>query len=175
MVIGEGSAAALTTEALEGVCAASDSSRTGLHEPARIVNSVLPGADAEIIYLTRTYVTRHGAGPLPRALPAEQSAFLRNDRTNIPNPWQGTLRAAAHGDAADFVHAVRGDLADSPLNWSVSLFVTHLNETDGCMLTDTGRIPAAAYCRADALRAVFARVYYSDSPYAENVRCADFF
>ena len=151
------------------------SSRTGLHEPARIVNSVLPCADAEIVYVTRTYVTRHGAGPLPRALPAEQSAFLRNDRTNVPNPWQGTLRAAAHGDAADFVHAVRGDLADNPLNASVSLFVTHLNETDGCMLTDTGRIPAETYCRADALRTVFARVYYSDSPYAENVRCADFF
>ena len=43
------------------------------------------------IYVTRTYLTRHGADPYftDHPFPAEVT-----DKTNIPNDWQGTLRYA---------------------------------------------------------------------------------
>jgi adenylosuccinate synthase len=46
-----------------------------------------------VIYMTRAYLTRHGAGPLPNEVP--RLAFAdADDSTNQPNPWQGTLRFA---------------------------------------------------------------------------------
>jgi adenylosuccinate synthase len=47
----------------------------------------------DVIYLTRAYLTRHGAGPLPNEAPGLAFADVV-DRTNLPNPWQGTLRFA---------------------------------------------------------------------------------
>lgn len=41
-------------------------------------------------YVSRTYLTRHGAGPLPGEDPAMSFA----DDTNVPHPWQGRLRFA---------------------------------------------------------------------------------
>lgn len=46
--------------------------------------------EKEIYYVSRTYLTRHGAGPLPR----EDSSMHFEDATNQPNPFQGTLRFA---------------------------------------------------------------------------------
>ncbi len=43
----------------------------------------------EVNYVTRTYLTRHGAGPLPN-----QCSWNFPDSTNIPNPYQGSLRFA---------------------------------------------------------------------------------
>lgn len=44
----------------------------------------------DVYYVSRTYVTRHGAGPLPGEDPAMSFA----DDTNRPNEFQGTLRFA---------------------------------------------------------------------------------
>jgi len=44
----------------------------------------------EIYYVSRTYLTRHGAGPLP----GEDPAMAFEDDTNVPNPFQGQLRFA---------------------------------------------------------------------------------
>lgn len=41
-------------------------------------------------YVSRTYLTRHGAGPLP----GEDPALRYEDDTNVPHPWQGLLRFA---------------------------------------------------------------------------------
>jgi adenylosuccinate synthase len=46
--------------------------------------------DIDTYYVSRTYLTRHGAGPLP----GEDSAISYEDTTNLPHPWQGTLRFA---------------------------------------------------------------------------------
>jgi adenylosuccinate synthase len=45
------------------------------------------------IYLTRCYVTRHGAGPLPNEMDISDVITVI-DETNKPNPWQETLRFA---------------------------------------------------------------------------------
>lgn len=47
--------------------------------------------DKEIYYVSRTYLTRHGAGTLP----GEDSALSYSDETNRPNPFQGTMRFAS--------------------------------------------------------------------------------
>ena len=63
-------------------------SRTGTHN-AREISEQL-GADLDVVYVTRSYMTRHGAGPFPTEM-----AFSHPDPTNVPNPWQGTLRFGA--------------------------------------------------------------------------------
>ncbi len=47
----------------------------------------------DVYYLTRSYVTRHGAGPLPHELPQQPYRQIV-DKTNIAHPYQGTLRFA---------------------------------------------------------------------------------
>lgn len=46
--------------------------------------------DIEPWYVTRTYLTRHGAGPLP----GEDASLRYEDKTNVPHEWQGTIRFA---------------------------------------------------------------------------------
>lgn len=147
-------------------------SRTGLTEPARILRELYGGSSAqpetEIVYMTRSYVTRHGAGPLPHENPEQPYTFGSSDRTNVQNEWQGTIRSAPHGSPEEFAEAVRADLAESKLPADVSLFVTHLNESDGCIITTDGRIPVTDYCAG--LNGLFGTLYCSASPYAEDVR-----
>lgn len=47
----------------------------------------------DVHYVTRAYGTRHGAGPLPDELSAAPAPGF-SDSTNVPNPYQGTLRFA---------------------------------------------------------------------------------
>ncbi len=50
-----------------------------------------PGVQPDIYYLARTYLTKHGAGPMPgedEDLPLKNNA----NETNVPNPWQGYFR-----------------------------------------------------------------------------------
>ena len=153
------------------------SSRTGLTEPARILRSVygehLPANETEIVYVTRSYVTRHGAGPLPFENPEQPCSYGRNDRTNITNEWQGSLRSAPHGSASDFTEAVRADLAEAGLPADVSLLVTHLNETENCIVTKDGKIPFAAFCESESIRGLFRRVYRSDTPFSDDIRFSE--
>lgn len=46
--------------------------------------------EKDIYYVSRTYLTRHGAGPLP----GEDQALFYEDDTNFTNDFQGTLRFA---------------------------------------------------------------------------------
>ncbi len=65
-------------------------SHTGLKNIHQLVAEM--GIDVlEATYVTRSYLTRHGAGPLPDEEPLP--AFVQ-DPTNIDNEWQGPLRYA---------------------------------------------------------------------------------
>lgn len=46
--------------------------------------------DLDAYYVSRTYLTRHGAGPLP----GEDPALSFEDDTNVEHPWQGRIRFA---------------------------------------------------------------------------------
>lgn len=65
-------------------------SNTGL---ANIAAIAAEAGIAEVapVYVTRCYLTRHGRGPMEDERAIERW-FEVEDRTNIPNPWQETLR-----------------------------------------------------------------------------------
>lgn len=66
---------------------------THSHTGMKNVNALCAQAgitEKEIYYVSRTYLTRHGAGPLP----GEDSTMSYEDDTNAPNDFQGSLRFA---------------------------------------------------------------------------------
>lgn len=71
-------------------------SKTGVHNPIEIINVLMDGVEGEEINIelcgvTRTYITRHGAGRLDYECKKEDIGDLV-DLTNVPNPHQGSLR-----------------------------------------------------------------------------------
>lgn len=67
-------------------------SNTGLKNVIDIIKNTAI-KELDVIYATRCYTTRHGAGPLSNAL--EQKPYEKiHDPTNIPNEYQGTMRFA---------------------------------------------------------------------------------
>jgi adenylosuccinate synthase len=69
---------------------------TRSHTGLRNVGTLLAAAGIRhlnVRYVLRPYLTRHGAGPLPGELGAPPYPGI-HDPTNIPNPWQGSLRFA---------------------------------------------------------------------------------
>ena len=64
----------------------------------------------KVTYVTRSYVTRHGAGPLANEAPGPPASGIV-DPTNVPNPWQHTLRFG-HLDIDVLRKAINTDLAE---------------------------------------------------------------
>jgi adenylosuccinate synthase len=67
-------------------------SNTGLHNMIAIAEGSGIG-EIRPLYMTRAYMTRHGAGPLMHEEDVSSFVDIR-DPTNQPNDWQGTLRLA---------------------------------------------------------------------------------
>lgn len=65
-------------------------SNTGVGNMAAIAREAGIGR-IEALYATRCYLTRHGAGPMPRERDIS-SRFAVVDATNVPNPWQSAIR-----------------------------------------------------------------------------------
>jgi adenylosuccinate synthase len=68
-------------------------SRVGLSVP-RVICDANFIRDVTVVYVTRTYLTRHGEGPLPRESSREALGIKEYDFTNEKNEWQGDLRYA---------------------------------------------------------------------------------
>lgn len=83
----------------------------------------------EVIYVTRTYVTKHGAGPLLNAFNQDEISTIEKDRTNEINEWQGKIRYAKHESESEFMRPIINDIKNIGLK--PSLAITHLNETNG--------------------------------------------
>lgn len=85
-------------------------SHTGIRNALEVAAEA--GIDAlDVTYVSRAYLTRHGAGPLANELPGKPYPGIRDD-TNIPNEFQGSLRFA-HLDLDSLEQAVRADYADA--------------------------------------------------------------
>jgi len=95
--------------------------------------------DIEVFYTMRSYVTRHGAGPLPHEVGAPPYARIV-DPTNRPNPFQGTLRFALPDPAAsvDVISADRARVAGCGIDLTPSLAVTCLDQLDDAVLCVDG-------------------------------------
>jgi adenylosuccinate synthase len=111
-----------------------------------ILNMAAVAAEAgietiEATYMTRAYTTRHGAGPL--AHEGEDMAFARIvDPTNIPNDWQGAIRAAPL-DLDILSAAISHDLGRAGrVRVDARIGVTCLDQIEGEATVWTGGAPA---------------------------------
>ena len=134
-------------------------SRTGSYIPISRCNW---DDDIEVIYITRSYFTRHGAGRFQECPVWEINSNLV-DNTNLYNCWQGNIRYGKF-DYDSFqkridkdVNLVKGHSDDIKR----SLFITHLNYTAGDICGDT---------TVSDLRNVFRTVYLSYDRFGKDVR-----
>jgi adenylosuccinate synthase len=99
-------------------------SRTGLTNVANLCREANID-DLAVTYVTRSYLTRHGAGPLPGHNPS----LSFEDRTNAENEWQGALRFAPM-QAAFLNSAINADLAGigTDLHIRPGIAVTHRDQ-----------------------------------------------
>ena len=90
-------------------------SHTGSVEPIKIINELYRDGYLEglpslnVNYVTRSYFTRHGAGPLPTECKREDLNNQIEDLTNIPNSFQGTIRYGRF-NKEEFLGRVRSDI-----------------------------------------------------------------
>lgn len=110
-------------------------SNTGADNPVKIMEQ-LDLSNINIIeacYVTRTYLTRHGAGYLENECRKEEINLSMFDKTNIPNDYQGTLRYG-HLDINSLVDRTFYDfekyLSNKLPNLCLSIMITHMNEYD---------------------------------------------
>ena len=125
---------------------------------ARRIASLPGDTAAEVNYVTRTYLTRHGPGPFPSECRKEEINADMEDRTNVPNPHQERLRYGWF-DARRVRKRIFGDLEASRRvlpGIKARLTVTHLNETGGKL---------AGADRLDEMKKGFDFITLSDSPY----------
>ena len=129
-------------------------SKTGSLVPVQRVDDI--SGDVEICYVTRTYFTRHGAGPFPTECNKDDICKGMHDATNEPNDWQGTLRYGKF-DFKEFYGRISNDFAKArEITPRVrgSLMLTHCNEGET-------EIPIA--------HEIENMVYMSETPYAEDI------
>lgn len=144
-------------------------SRTGADNPLKFLKAHMPQEIPELVYVTRAYVTRHGAGMLPYEEHRSIKALAVCDATNVPNEWQGSLRFAPHGIAHEFFAPILSDVAKADIPFTVSCMITHLNETDGNICSIEGMVPLADWFADQTVFGKPMRLYRSFTPYADDI------
>lgn len=135
---------------------------TGAGTVVQTIEDTFRGADVEVCYVTRSYLTRHGAGPMESEFAGDALLTampdLAADATNVENDFQGALRYGMLNEDS-LAERIRRDtqcFAGRENNrYRPSVLVTHMNEYGGI---DTGKILDA-----------FGRVYLSGGKTAEDV------
>ena len=110
-------------------------STTGIGRVLRIVERQFRGADVEAIYVTRSYLTRHGEGTMENELSASDVRktlpCILTDRTNIENCFQGSLRYGILDEKKLADRIVTDFRKSAPARnnaYRCSVMMTHLNE-----------------------------------------------
>ena len=170
-IIFEGAQGLILDEENEAFAPNLTSSRTGLTNPDAILERVGIEGEAEAIYVTRTYVTKHGAGRLPYEDVISREDMVFEDATNVHNEWQGTLRFASHGSPDEFNEYVIKDSAKSA--FAPTILFTHVDETKGQVLTKDGEFALNDWiCRINS-SGLYKKVLVSESHFAEDIRRID--
>ena len=104
-------------------------SNTGIKNPARIIKSVswTDEINIEACYVTRTYMTRHGAGAFPTECNKEEINPDIKDLTNVPNPHQDTLRYGKL-NVEELHERCQTDIINAGLPCKKTLAITHFKE-----------------------------------------------
>ena len=105
-------------------------SNTGIKNVVNILEeSKLKYDNMEIIYATRPYLTRHGVGQFPNEV--EGKIYPRiEDLTNVPNPYQGTIRYGLL-DISSLSEEISNDLLnikDKGFKYDVSLGMSCMDQ-----------------------------------------------
>ncbi|MCQ2538770.1 MAG: adenylosuccinate synthetase [Lachnospiraceae bacterium] len=141
-------------------------SRTGLTNIVNILENVGIKPD-EVVYVTRSYVTKHGAGPLVNES-IKLEIDMAEDKTNIPNPWQGEIRYSQYTNTDELLTPIINDMSNLQYKTKASLFITHLNESDDKMLFSEGNISVNDFLKKEEITNRFQRAYLSYSPYVKS-------
>ena len=83
----------------------------------------------DIFYVSRTYMTRHGAGPMEAECEKKDINPNIVDKTNEENPWQGKLRFGFLNTDTLF-DRVKRDLNQYGSKVNANMVFTQLNYTD---------------------------------------------
>ena len=104
-------------------------SNTGIKNPKRIIENGEWNEEINIetCYVSRTYLTRHGTGKFPSECDKNQINKYIFDKTNIPNPFQDTLRYGTL-DLKELYNRCSKDVGDFGNKKSLALM--HCNECD---------------------------------------------
>ena len=104
-------------------------SNTGIKNPKRIIENVEwnDEINVETCYVSRTYLTRHGAGKFPSECNKRFINEYMFDKTNVPNPFQDTLRYGTL-DLGELYSRCSKDIGN--FGDKKSIAITHFNEYD---------------------------------------------
>ena len=105
-------------------------SNTGMRNVAEIISKAgFQDQNIEIVYVTRAYMTRHGAGPFPTELESKPYENIV-DLTNVPNSFQDTLRFGLL-DLDNLAAAIHKDMENAKhLNSEIKLAISCLDQID---------------------------------------------
>lgn len=135
-IIFENGQGLLLDQNIEGYGKNTTPSNTGLQNPAEMIHNNLPNdVDVEVVYVSRTYLTRHGVGRFDTECEMGGiSNHITTDKTNIWNEWQGNLRYGIL-DLGNLETRVLKDFTNyGHLDWKMSFFFTHYNENNSICL-----------------------------------------
>ena len=101
---------------------------TGCKNVVQFIEDEYINQKVEIIYVTRPYLTRHGAGPFEEC--SREELGVAEDTTNIPNEFQGSIRYGKL-NVEELIERIDKDFANT--NGSIntyykSISITHLDE-----------------------------------------------
>ena len=131
-------------------------SYTGLIGIAEYLKTAGYSGKVSANYVTRSYTTRHGAGPFPE----EDLSISFPDETNMPNEWQGTMRFGAfYGE--NTAKRINRELNEFNARFGLGvdpcMFITHVNEIprpEGRRLYAVSELYESASVYADEIRRV---------------------
>jgi len=102
-------------------------SNTGIKNVMKILSEIGYTEKPDLYYMTRCYMTRHGAGPFPEL---GKKPYLKiEDPTNLPNEFQGTLRFGIL-DVDWLTRAINKDLTNLTLPANIYVTFTCVDQLD---------------------------------------------
>ena len=105
--------------------------KTGLYNPyMTLEENARDDFAAEVCYVSRSYVTRHGDGPLRNEVSKDKLGDVLSDQTNVFNEFQGNLRYAtlSKNDVAGAIAKDFNIIEHGP--YYLTTAYTHCNECD---------------------------------------------
>lgn len=104
-------------------------SKTGSDNIIKILTTLDTDIKPTITYVSRSYMTRHGAGPFPSECPKPYKTIY--DKTNVPNEFQETLRYGLF-DFELFTETVKADFAKWEGNANMNIAITCMDQVPDC-------------------------------------------